>query len=146
VPLFVDTNVLVYARDSADPDKHARATEWIARLWRSGEGRVSFQVLQEYYVTTTRKLIPGLRPQEARADVEDFLAWQPVPVGGPALRLAWSIQDRFGLSFWDALVAAAAHIAGCDVLLTEDLQHGADLDGLRVVDPFREDPTALLQG
>ena len=144
MPVFVDTNVLVYARDVADPDKHAVASDWIQQLWRAGEGRVSFQVLHEYYVTTTRKLTPGLRREDARADVEDLLAWQPVPVDGAALRLAWSIEDRFGLSFWDALVAAAAHIAGCGVLLTEDLQHDADLDGLRVVDPFRVDPAALL--
>src|SRR5436190_17723269 len=89
VPVFVDTNVLVYARDRADPAKHARAAEWLDSLWRSGHGRVSFQVLHEFYVTTTRKLVPGMKAQEARADVEDLLAWQPVPVDGPALRLAW---------------------------------------------------------
>ena len=144
MPVFVDTNVLVYARDTADRPKHARAAAWMESLWRSGEGRVSFQVLHEFYVTTTRKLSPGLKPHDARADAEDLLAWQPVPVDGAALRLAWSIEDRYGLSFWDAMVAAAAHVAACDVLLTEDLQHGMDLDGLRVVDPFRTEPSTLL--
>src|SRR5207302_6978992 len=91
VPIFVDTNVFVYARDATDQAKHARAADWIRELWHSGEGRLSFQVLQEYYVTTTRKLEPGLRPLDARADVEDLLAWQPIPVQAPALRLAWSI-------------------------------------------------------
>jgi predicted nucleic acid-binding protein len=60
-----------------------------------------------------------------------------VPVDQPVPTSAWSIEDRHGLSFWDALVAAAAHEARCEVLLTEDLQHGMDLDGVRVADPFR---------
>ncbi len=144
MPLFVDTNVLVYARDTADPAKHARAAEWLAYLWRTGEGRVSVQVLQEYYVTMTRKLVPGLEAPTARADVEDLLAWQPVTVDGGALRLAWSLQDRFSMSFWDALICAAAHIARCDGLLTEDFQHGSDLDGLRVIDPFQVAPGTVV--
>jgi predicted nucleic acid-binding protein len=94
------------------------------------------QVLQEYYVTTTRKLRPGLAPDDARADVRDLSAWRPVTLGLEGLEAAWTIEERFGLSFWDALVVAAAHVARCDVLLSEDLQHGLDLDGVRVVDPF----------
>jgi predicted nucleic acid-binding protein len=136
VPVFVDTNVLVYARDASEPEKHARAFEWIRHLWDTGEGRVSMQVLQEYYVTTTRKLRPGLAPDDARADVRDLSAWRPVTIGLEGLEAAWTIEERFGLSFWDALVVAAAHVARCDVLLSEDLQHGLDLDGVRVVDPF----------
>ena len=137
MPVFVDTNVLVYARDTADPTKQARASEWIAHLWRTREGRLSVQVLQEYYVTTTRKLRPGLSPEDARADVDDLAAWSPVVINIGVVEAAWAIEDRFGLSFWDGLVVAAAQVARCDVLLTEDLQHGADLDGVRVVDPFR---------
>jgi len=65
VPVFVDTNVLVYARDTSDPTKHTHASEWIAHLWQTGEGRLSIQVLHEYYMTTTRKLRPGLQPADA---------------------------------------------------------------------------------
>jgi predicted nucleic acid-binding protein len=137
VPVFVDTNVLVYARDTADPAKHARASEWVAHLWDSAQGRVSVQVLHEFYVTTTRKLRPGLSPAEARADVIDLLAWEPVALDAGILGAAWSLEDRFGLAFWDALIVAAAQVARCEVLLSEDLQHGADLDGVRVADPFR---------
>jgi predicted nucleic acid-binding protein len=137
VPVFVDTNVLVYARDRADQRKHERAAEWMRHLWSAGEGRLSIQVLQEYYATTTRKLEPGLSLEAARADVRDLVAWRPVQIDPGALEAAWSIQDRFGLSFWDSLIVAAAHIAGCGVLLTEDLQHGMNVDGVRVVDPFR---------
>jgi predicted nucleic acid-binding protein len=137
VPVFVDTNVLVYARDAADPAKHDRAQAWVRYLWETGSGRLSIQVLQEFYVTTTRKLRPGLTPEDARADVRDLLAWRPVTIGAIALEAAWTIEERFGLSFWDALIVAAAQMASCESLLTEDLQHEAQLDGIRVVDPFR---------
>lgn len=137
MPIFVDTNVLVYARDSSDPGKQARASEWVSHLWESGEGRLSLHVLLEYYVTTTRKLRPGLPRADARADVEDLLAWRPIELDAWMLAPAWGMEDRFGLSYWDSLIVAAASVAGCQLLLSEDLQHGADLDGLRVVDPFQ---------
>lgn len=108
-----------------------------------GAAQLSFQVLQEYYATTTRKLKPGLSPDAARADIRDLLAWRPVPVSANLLEAGWLIEDRFGLSCWDALIVAAARIAGCEHLLTEDLQHGSDLDGLRVVNPFRTPPGSL---
>ncbi len=137
MPVFVDTNVLVYARDASEPDKQARAHEWMRHLWETETGRLSVQVLEEYYVTVTGKLRPGLSRQQARADIEDLVAWRPVQIDEGILDAAWSIEDRFGLSFWDALVVAAAHDAGCAFLLTEDLKHGADLDGVKVADPFR---------
>jgi predicted nucleic acid-binding protein len=140
VPVFVDTNVLVYARDIADAEKHRQASEWVAHLWESGDGRLSMQVLQEYYVTTTRKLRPGLAPEEARADVLDLAAWSPLVADVQTLASAWTIEERFSVSFWDALIVASAQVARCDVLLTEDLQDGMDLDGVRVADPFRHAP------
>ncbi len=141
--VFVDTNVLVYARDASEPDKQPQALAWIEHLWRTRTARLSFQVLQEYYAATTRKLKPGLSPGQARADIRDLLAWRPVPIGAGALEAGWLIEDRFGLSCWDALIVAAARTAGCQYLLTEDLQHGSDLDGLRVVSPFVAAPGSL---
>ena len=141
--VFVDTNVLVYARDASEPDKQPRAAAWVEHLWRTRTARLSFQVLQEYYATTTRKLEPGLSPDQARADVRNLLAWRPVPVGAQVIEAGWSIEDRFGLSCWDALIVAAARIAGCEYLLTEDLQHGAELDGLQVLNPFRVEAGSL---
>jgi predicted nucleic acid-binding protein len=138
VPTFVDTNVLVYARDAADPHKQERAVAWIEHLWSTGTGRVSVQVLQEFYMTVTRKLRPGLHPEEARADIRDLMAWRPVTIGALVLESAWSVETRFGLSFWNALIVAAASSAGCDMLLSEDLQHDALMDGVRVVNPFLE--------
>jgi predicted nucleic acid-binding protein len=111
-------------------------------LWRSRQGRVSFQVLQEFYAKVTHKW-PDARRQ-ARAEVRDLLAWQPVPIDGVTLERAWNIQDRYPMSFWDALIVAAAKLASCRYLLSEDFQAGQEFDGLVIVNPFRSDPTALL--
>jgi predicted nucleic acid-binding protein len=138
--IFVDSNVLVYARDGGEVEKQPVAAAWLEAIWRSRRGRVSMQVLQEFYVTTTVKLKPGLPVADARREVEELSAWDPVVADTELLRSAWLVQDRYGLSFWDSLVVAAAQQAGCDVLLTEDLQDGQDLDGVRVVNPFRHSP------
>jgi len=141
-PVFVDTNVLIYALDDADRKKQEAAREWRVELWKRRQGRISFQVLQEFYVKVTRKW-PNVR-QDARSEVRDLLAWRPVTVDGVIIEHAWKIQDRSQLSFWDALIVAAAKSASCRYLLTEDLQAGQDLDGILVVNPFRDDPASLL--
>lgn len=138
--VFVDTNVLVYARDASEPRKQPRATEWLAHLWRTGSGRVSLQVLQEYYVTVTQKLRPGLDRERARRDVRRLLVWRPLPIDVSVVERAWMVQDRFGLSLWDGMILAAARLTGCDSVLTEDLQDELDLDGIRVVNPFVHPP------
>lgn len=137
--VFVDTNVLVYARDSTEPEKQARAGRWMQWLWRRRAGRLSFQVLNEYYVTVTTKLTPGLQPDAARADLRALMAWRPVAATDARLEAAWRLQDRFGLSWWDAQIVAAAQQAGCSLLLSEDLQHGQELAGVEVRSPFRSD-------
>lgn len=138
-PVFVDTNVLVYLRDARDPEKQLAAAEWMAMLWDTRRGRVSEQVLHEYYVTVTAKLDPGLSAEEARDDVAALAAWNPVGVAG-LIEDAWRVEDRWGLSFWDAMIVAAARGQACGILLTEDLSHGQELGGLRVVSPFRAAP------
>lgn len=135
-PVFVDTNVLAYRHDAADPSKQARAEDWITCIVKLRAGRLSFQVLQELYATLTRKLRPSLEPQEAR-DIVDLLAsWNPLTVNLPLLKSAWALQDRYSLSWWDALIVAAAQASDCRVLLTEDLQHGQSFGRVRVIDPF----------
>jgi len=141
--VFVDTNVLVYQLDSREPGKQAQAAAWLEHLWATHAGRISFQVLAELYVTLTRKLVPGLEEATARQVVRALWAWQPVRVDEKVLASAWAAQDRFGLSWWDGLIVAAARVADCSYLLTEDLQHGQDLDGLRVMNPFRVSPGDL---
>ncbi len=121
--VFVDSNVLLYAVDETDPDKQRVARNWRAELWKSRRGRVSFQVLGEFYVNAVRKQ-PAAR-EEARAEVRDLLAWNPVVTDAALLERGWKLQDRYRLSYWDALIVAAAKAALCRYLLTEDLQSRA---------------------
>ncbi|MGA8763761.1 MAG: PIN domain-containing protein [Candidatus Sulfotelmatobacter sp.] len=141
-PVFVDTNVFLYAIDEADPRKQHAARQWRAELWKSRRGRVSFQVLGEFYVNAVR-----LRPKardEARGEVRDLLAWNPVVADAALLERGWKLQDRYQLSYWDALIVAAAKAANCLYLLTEDLQAGQELEGVEVVNPFERRPESLL--
>lgn len=139
-PVFVDTNVLVYLRDSRDSARQRRAAEWMEHLWESGLGRISVQVLHEYWVTVTAKLQPGLPLDEAREDVLALRAWSPLPLTVRLTEDAWDVQAKWGFSFWDSLIVAAARTQGCALLLTEDLSHGQDLDGVWIVSPFSEAP------
>jgi predicted nucleic acid-binding protein len=138
--VFVDTNVLVYARDTSQSGKQPKAERWMDHLWQTGTGRLSSQVLSEFYVTVTSKLDPGMSPADARAEIRDLLTWQPLAITGELVTEAWAVQDRFQLSYWDALIVAAARATGSNRLLTEDLQDGQDLAGVLVVDPFGTEP------
>jgi len=142
VPVFVDTNVLLYAVDEADPKKQAAARAWRTALWKTRTGRISFQVLQEFYVKVRQKWPSAA--EHARAEVRDLLAWRPVAIDAGLLELGWKIQDRYRLSFWDALIVAAAKSGSCQYLLTEDLQAGQNLDGVTVISPFRTSPESTL--
>ena len=141
--VFVDTNVLVYSRDASEPQKQEQAMGWMAHLWGTRKGRLSFQVLQEFYVTVTHKLKPGLDPESARNDVRSLLAWHPLPVDARIVEGAWVIQDRYNLSWWDAMIVSASQVAACRYLLTEDLQEDQELGNIRVVNPFHTPPASL---
>jgi predicted nucleic acid-binding protein len=143
--IFADTNVLLYARDASERRKQPLASRWMDALWAQHRGRLSFQVLSEYYVSVTRKLRPGLPRDVAQADIRDLLAWRPIGVDDALLEDAWWLESRFELSCWDSQIVAAARATGCRYLLTEDLQHDQDLDGLIVVNPFVTRPEELLQ-
>ena len=139
-PSFVDTNVLVYARDLSEPEKQPLAAAWMKRLWEERSGRLSAQVLGEFYVTVTRKLRPGMKDDEARAEVRSLMRWKPAAINEALFETAWRSSDRFRITWWDALIVAAAKVQGCRSLLSEDFQDGQDLDGLVVVNPFRHAP------
>lgn len=140
--VFVDTNVLLFAQDERVPDKRAAATRWLERCWRERLGRVSSQVLNELYANL-RRVAPRLDVQHARAMVRIYRAWQPWPVDDATVDGAWSLQDRYSLSYWDALIVAAAQVQGCEILLSEDLQHDQQIDGVRVINPFLIGPDVL---
>ncbi len=143
--VFVDTNVLVYCRDASEPDKQERALAWMAALWEWRSGRLSFQVLQEFYVTVTQKLDPGLTRELARRDVRTLMAWNPVAMDVRVMEEGWRIQDRFRFSWWDALIVAATQVADCRFLLSEDFQDQLELGNIRVVNPFLTGPYDLGQ-
>lgn len=134
--VFVDTSVFLYARDAGEPAKQPRAAAWLDRLWRDRTGRTSMQVLSEYYVNLTRKLSPGLPPEEAWDDLAALMAWRPATIDEPLMRRAREIEQRHRLSWWDSLVVAAAQVQGCALLLTEDLQDGGVYGGVTVRSPF----------
>ena len=141
--VFVDTNVLVYSRDARIASKQKGAHEWMEFLWDTKRGRVSPQVLHEYYETVTRKLKPGLTPEEARTDVRALFHWL-VPIDAPlVLEAAWHFQAKGSFSFWDALILGAAQTMDCGFVLSEDMGTGQEVEGMRVVDPFRTRPKDL---
>lgn len=139
--VFVDTNVLIYAVDQADLRKHQAAQAWREWLWETNRGRISFQVLQEFYVNAIKKQPSG--QAEIRKEIEDLMAWQPIPLDAGIIVRAWKIEDRYRISFWDSLIVAAAIVTGCRYLLTEDLQRGQELDGVMIVNPFFSAPASL---
>lgn len=134
--VLVDTNVLLYAEDRADPVKHRVARDWLRELWVRRCGRISTQVLNEFYVNATRKLQPPMPAGDARAEVRRYQRWNPWLCDHATVENAWAIESRFRLSWWDALVVASAQQQGCAYLLTEDLQHDQQIDGVRVLNPF----------
>lgn len=139
--VFVDTNILLYRRDPRDPAKQRIAYDWIAALVGQRAGRLSWQVLQEFYVNAARKLVPlGLTAELARADVRALQVWNPLAPDVALFEAAWALQDRYDFSWWDAAIVAAARRLGCATLLSEDLQHGLVVDGaLTIVNPFAGD-------
>lgn len=133
---FVDTNVLVYAHDATAGSKRETAVALVERLWDSGHGCVSIQVLQELFVTLTRKLPHPLQAEASTNAVEDFARWTVhAPVVEDVLA-AIRLHERHGISFWDAMIVQSAAQLGCDVLYSEDLNAGQRYDGVLVVDPF----------
>jgi len=138
--IFVDTNILLYARDASEPAKQAVAARRIDALWEGRNGRLSVQVLNEYFVNVTRKLKPGLPLDEAWDDIEALRVWEPVAMDMPLLERAYSAQRRYKLSWWDSLIVAAAEAASCTAILSEDLPHGARYFGITVENPFSSLP------
>lgn len=141
--VFVDTNVLLCAEDGADAEKHRLARDWLRALWLTRRGRVSVQVLNEFYVNATRKLQPAMSPGDARAEVRRYQRWAPWLNDHATVEAAWAVEARFGLSYWDALMVAAAQQQNCTAMLTEDLQHDQRFDGVRVVNPFLDAPATM---
>jgi len=135
---FVDANVLLYSVDVSVRIKRGQARRWLAALWETGAGRLSWQVLQEFYVNAERKA--GLANPAARRLGETFAQWQPVEMSLGVMQRGWHWTDKAQVHFWDGLILAAAERAGCSWLLTEDLQPGQRFGLLTVISPFQRGP------
>jgi predicted nucleic acid-binding protein len=135
---FGDTNVLVYAFDNSEPEKQEKAKKLLITKGAEGKIVLSTQVLQEFFVVVTRKLNPPLSEDLAYKAVCDFAEYPLVLIDKLFLILrAIKSAESDGFSFWDALIVEAALQSECKILLTEDMQHGRSIDGLRIENPFR---------
>jgi predicted nucleic acid-binding protein len=134
--IFVDTNVLVYGYDTSAGEKHRKASATLKDLWDSGRGVLSTQVLQEFFVTVTRKLPKPMAPDDAETIVGDLLKWDVAVIDGVAILEAIDLHKVHGYSFWDSLILAAAIKEGCTILLSEDLSSNQVIHGVTIKNPF----------
>ena len=137
-PIFVDTNVLIYAHDVEAGDRHETARRLLTQLWRSRRGTLSTQVLQEFYVNVTRKIPVPLDRPTARRLVRQYGVWPVVTVNAADVAEASEIEEQAQVSFWDALILVAAQRAGAGTLLSEDMSGGQVMAGIRVLNPFAD--------
>ena len=135
---FFDTNVLVYAFDAGAPEKRKRALALFSERAAAGTLLLSVQVLQEFYVTVTRKLEKPLAAAAALAAVNDLSVFPVIPTDVPMVRAAIRTHQDAAISFWDALIVEAARSGGAAVLYSEDFQDGRDFGDVRIVNPFAD--------
>ena len=136
VKAFVDTNVLVYAYDRGAGSKHERASGLLEELWVDGNGLLSTQVLQEFYVNVRRKAKKPISHEQARTLIADYLSWNPFVNDGATMLEAINVEQRYKLSFWDALIVVAAQKSGASVLFSEDFNDGQKFGAVQVQNPF----------
>jgi predicted nucleic acid-binding protein len=136
---FVDSNLLLYFVDPVEPRKQARAGEWLEALWETGSGRLSWQVLNEFYWNAVKKM--RMKPAKAREIVEDLSHWSPVGASMGVVHDAWQWMDTAQLTYWDALILAAARRSGSRYLLSEDFQAGRRYEDVEVLNPFDRSPS-----
>lgn len=139
--VFVDTNILVYAYDLSAGDKHDKAKEIIKNLWSTGEGLISTQVAQEFFVTVTRKIAKPLGLGQAKEIVKDLLQWKTITVDGPLIVDAITIQEKYRYSFCDSLIIASAVEGGAAVIISEDLSDKQKIKNVTISNPFAETAT-----
>jgi len=134
--IFLDTNILVYAHDLDAGDKHNVAAKIIYQLWESKNGVLSTQVLQEFYVTLTKKMPRPLNKVATRKILKEYFSWQVVINDLQIIFQASEIEEDYKISFWDALIVSAAYSKNVATILTEDLNHGQYIEGIFIQNPF----------
>jgi predicted nucleic acid-binding protein len=134
---FVDTNIMVYAHDLDAGEKHEIAKRTLITLWESGTGVISTQVLQEFYVTLTRKVPNPLKKSLVRSILKNYLVWEVVVNNGETILQAIEIEENYNISFWDAMIVSAAYSKNAAFIITEDLNDGQQIEGIIIVNPFK---------
>jgi predicted nucleic acid-binding protein len=134
---FVDTSILVYAYDVTAGHKHDRARELVEELWNTRRGCLSIQVLQEFFVATTRKIPKPLDALEAARIIEDLAHWHVHAPAASDILAAIDVHRQAQVSFWDAMILRSAKELGCDTVHSEDLNSGQKYNGVEVRNPFR---------
>ncbi|AYO31588.1 PIN domain-containing protein [Biomaibacter acetigenes] len=135
---FIDTNVLVYAHDRSAGKKYERARKLLTNLWESRQGCISIQVLQEFYVTVVQKIAKPILTDKAARIITDLKEWNVHIPDVNDILYAIDIQQRNKLSFWDSLIICSAKKLNCDVIWSEDLNHGQYYEEIVVINPFEE--------
>ena len=138
---FVDTNIALYSLDASEPAKQKPAQRWMELLWEFSVGKISWQVVHEFYSNAVRKL--GVPIPVARLAVEQLVKWSPHQPSLSTMQRAWHWCDVSQINFWDALIVAAAEHSGCHYLLSEDFQAGRRFGSVTVVNPFEQPPSAF---
>src|SRR5260370_11457859 len=136
---FVDTNVLIYAHDIDAGRKHEIAKGVIRELWNERAGLLSIQVLQEFYVNVTRKIAAPLSKVSARSLITSYASWC-IETALADISTAFQVEDESHIGFWDALVIASAARGGAARLLSDDLNAGQTVLGVRIENPFASIP------
>jgi predicted nucleic acid-binding protein len=140
---FIDTNVLLYAKDPTVPAKRARAQKWLAALAGNNVAVISPQVVNEFAHNVIKKL-PQVSIAELKRDIKLMQAWCTAPLEPQITLQGLDVHRRFQLSFYDSLLIASALAQGCDYFVSEDLTHDQRIFSMRIIDPFEADPESLL--
>lgn len=141
--VFVDTNVFLYTVDDRDLAKQAAARAWVTWCWTQQAGRISTRVLNEFYNNAITKFRTSVPTQQARSQVRNLRQWQPPHLDTYTVDGAWALQDRYQLSYWDALIISSAQQQGCSFVLSEDLQHLQRFETVQLINPFKVAPDGL---
>jgi predicted nucleic acid-binding protein len=135
--IFLDTNVLVYAYDVDEGDKHKKAQTILRDCWYKENGATSSQVLQEFYSVATRKIPKSLAKRDARDVIRTYQAWPMYSITVEDIIDASELEEQLKYSFWDSLIIVAAQKVGAELLYSEDMQDGQQIGSLKIVNPFK---------
>lgn len=143
--VFVDTGLLLSCFDDEDAARRDRARDWVGQCWQRRCGRLSTQVLNEFYSSARRHFPQAITAGDARAEVRRYQHWKPWSIDHPTVETAWAVESRYGVNYWDALIVAAAQQQGCELLLSETLPHEQRYESVQVINPFTIGPERLDQ-